>query len=319
MPPLSGRLASRIQEVQRSVETAQRAVLFADVTDSTRIYETLGDARAHALIEPLMILLGRTADEYGGAVVKTLGDGMVCAFPTSDAACHAACDMQLAALSMPAARAADRLAVRIGFTYGPVVLSAGDVFGDTVNVCSRLVALANPEQVLTTQQTVEAMAPELRQRCRQLFPIRVRGRSEEIIACNVRYRSDPDATESNLTSATLARARELVLKITCGGELRVVRSAGAGMRIGRDKDNDLVVETHFSSRAHARIYPREGHFVLQDLSSNGTYLLVDGSTAEILLRREEAVLGDRGWIGLGNSAMRHGDHTLRFRIEPESE
>jgi len=99
----------------------------------------------------------------------------------------------------------------------------------------------------------------------------------------------------------------------------VVRSSGAGIRIGRDKENDLVVESHFASRSHARIYPREGHFVLQDLSSNGTYLLADGGTSEILLRREEAVLAERGWIGLGNSAARHGDHALRFRVEPESE
>jgi hypothetical protein len=209
--------------------------------------------------------------------------------------------------------------VRIGFTFGPVVLSEGDVFGDTVNVCSRLVALANPEQVLTTQRTVEAMAPELQERCRQLFPIRVRGRHEEIVACNVRYREDPDATETNLARAALTRGRELVLKLTYGGELRVVRTAGGDLRIGREKDNDLVVESHFASRSHARIYPREGHFVLQDLSSNGTYLLGDGSTSEILLRREEAVLTERGWIGLGNSATRHGDHALRFRVEPESD
>jgi class 3 adenylate cyclase len=301
------------------VETAQRAVLFADVTDSTRIYESLGDAQAHTLIEQLLWLLGKAAAGHGGAVVKKLGDGIVCAFPTSDAACEAACDMQLAALSTPAARPADRLAVRVGFTFGPVVLSEGDVFGDTVNVCSRLVALANPEQVLTTHQTMAAMAPELRRRCRELFPIRVRGRHEEIIACNVRYREDPDATETNLTRAEITRERELVLKLTYGGELRVVRSSGAGIRIGRDKENDLVVESHFASRVHARITPREGHFVLQDLSSNGTYLLGDGSTSEILLRREEAVLTERGWIGLGNSAARHGDHALRFRVEPESD
>lgn len=301
------------------METAQRAVLFADVTDSTRIYELLGDAQAHTLIEQLLWLLGKAAAAQGGTVVKKLGDGMVCAFPTPDEACLAACEMQLTALNTPAARPADRLAVRIGFTYGSVVLSDGDVFGDTVNVCSRLVALANPEQVLTTHQTTEAMSPQLRERCRQLFPIRVRGRHEEIIACNVQYREDPDATETNLRLTALTRGRELVLKLTYGGELRVLRTAGTGMRVGRDKDNDLVVESHFASRSHARIYPREGHFVLQDLSSNGTYLLVDGSTSEILLRREEAVLTDRGWVGLGNSAARHGDHTLRFRVEPEGD
>jgi adenylate cyclase len=301
------------------VETAQRAVLFVDVTDSTRIYESLGDTQALALIEQLFGRLDKTAAGHGGSVVKKLGDGMVCAFPSPDTALQAACDMQLAALGMPAARGADRLAIKIGFTFGPVVLSGGDVFGDTVNVCSRLVALANPEQVLTTQQTVDAMAPDLQTRCRQMFPIRVRGRHEEIIACNVLYRSDPDATEINLTRAALTRGRETVLKLAYQGDTHVVRSAGAGLRIGRDKENDVVVESHFASRVHARVFSREGHYVLQDLSSNGTYLLGDGSSAEILLRREEAVLGERGWIGLGNSAARHGDHTLRFRVEAEGD
>ena len=300
-----------------SVETAQRAVLFADVADSTRIYESLGDTRALALIHTLFGLLDKAAAHHGGEVVKKLGDGMVCLFPDPDSAFHAACDMQMAAAAAHRPHAPDRLAIKIGFTFGPMVLSGGDVFGDTVNVCARLVALANGEQVITTQQTVDALGVSLRGRCRQLFPIRVRGRQEEIIACNVLWRSDPDATEANLLRATLTRVRESVLKISYQGELHVVRSGGAGMRIGRDQENDLVVESHFASRVHARLYAREEHFVLQDLSSNGTYLLSDGNSAEILLRREEAVLGDRGWIGLGNSASRHGDHALRYRVEPE--
>ena len=99
----------------------------------------------------------------------------------------------------------------------------------------------------------------------------------------------------------------------------MLRPGDAGVRIGRDKENDLVVESHFASRVHARLFAREGHFVLQDLSSNGTYLLSDGNSAEILLRREEAVLSERGWIGLGNSAARHGDQTLRYRVELEGD
>lgn len=297
------------------METAQRAVLFADVSDSTRIYETLGDTRALALINQLFGLLDKAASRHGGSVVKKLGDGMVCAFPDADTAFQAACDMQMVAPeSSP-----ERLAIKIGFTYGPVVLSGGDVFGDTVNVCARLVALANAEQVLTTQQTVDALTPLLRGRCRQMFPIRVRGRHEEIIACNVLWRTDPDVTEINMLRANITRAREAVLKLTHQGELRVMRSGGAGMRIGRDKDNELVIESHFASRVHARVFAREGHFVLVDQSSNGTYLLADGNSSEILLRREEAVLGDRGWIGLGNSATRHGDHALRYRVEPEGD
>jgi class 3 adenylate cyclase len=295
------------------LETAQRAVLFVDVTDSTRIYESLGDTRAHALINRLLELLGKVAARHGGAVVKTLGDGMVCAFPLPDHAFQAACDMQAAA---PDA-APERLAIKVGFTYGPVVLSGGDVFGDTVNVCARLVALANADQVLTTQQTVDALSPPQRTRCRQMFPIRVRGRHEEIIACNVMWRTDPDLTEINLARATATRSRETVLKLSRAGQLHIVRSAGPAVRIGREKDNDVVVDSQFASRVHARVFAREGHFVIADQSSNGTYVLADGNSSEILLRREEAVLGERGWIGLGNSATRHGDHALRYRVEPE--
>jgi len=299
------------------VETAQRAVLFVDIAGSTRIYESLGDAKALELIAALFGQLDKTALAHGGTVVKKLGDGMVYVFPAPAAACDAACEMQLATLRAGAEGGDGRLAIRAGFNFGPVVVSGGDVFGDTVNLCSRLVALANPGQVLTTQLNVAALPIRLHPRCRQLFPIRVRGREEEVLVCDVQYRSDPDLTKTNFERAALVRRRETVLKITHQGELRVVRSSGAGLRIGRDKTNDLVVDSAYASRLHLRVFAREGHFVLQDVSSNGTYLLADGSAAEILLRREEAVLGERGWIGLGNSAAQHGDHALRYRVDAE--
>ena len=53
----------------------------------------------------------------------------------------------------------NRLQLKIGFTYGPVILSKGDVFGDTMNVCARLVVLANPDQILTSAQTAAALSP----------------------------------------------------------------------------------------------------------------------------------------------------------------
>ena len=62
---------------------------------------------------------------------------------------------------------------------------------------------------------------------------------------------------------------------------------------------------------------RDGHFVLTDLSSNGTFLLVDEHLNEMHLRREEAVLGGRGWIGLGKNATRHGDHSVRYSLQAE--
>ena len=66
---------------------------------------------------------------------------------------------------------------------------------------------------------------------------------------------------------------------------------------------------------HARIFGRGGNFVIADQSSNGTFVAIDGNTREMTLRREEAVLGERGYIGLGEPAEGHGDHVLRYRLE----
>jgi adenylate cyclase len=299
------------------VETVQRAVLFVDIAGSTRIFESPGDARVPALIADLFGQLDKLADAHEGAVVKKLGDGMVYAFGSPAAACEAACEMQLATRSAFGQSDPVAIAIRAGFTFGPVALADGDIFGDPVNLGARLVALANPGQVLTTQFCVAAMPTRLHPRCRELFPIHVRGREEEVVVCDVQYRSDPDLTKTNFERAALVRKRETVLKLAYQGEARVVRSSGAGLRIGRDKTNDLVMDSPSVSRLHLRVFPREGHFVLQDLSSNGTYLLADGSAAEILLRREEAALGERGWIGLGNTATQHGDHALRYRVDAE--
>ena len=66
---------------------------------------------------------------------------------------------------------------------------------------------------------------------------------------------------------------------------------------------------------HARIYGRGGNFVIADQSSNGTYVMIDGSTREVTLRREEALLGERGYIGLGGPASKHGAHVVRYRLQ----
>ena len=298
------------------METAQRAVLFVDVTDSTKIYESLGDTVALALINGLFARLDKVIVKYSGSVVKTLGDGMICVFEDPDNAFRAACEIQTT-VHAAAQGAKNRLQIKIAFTWGPVILSRGDVYGDTMNVCARLVELANPEQVLTSAQTVEALTPGLRTRCRALFPTRIKGKAEEVAVSEVMWRYDPAVTEANLTRADFARALQTSLKLIYRGNLFIVSRTRPTLTMGRDDSNDIVIVSLFASRVHARVQTREGHFVLAALSSNGTFLLVDDQSGEVHLRREEAVLGGRGWIGLGKNATRHGDHSVRYSLQAE--
>jgi len=292
--------------------TAQRAILFADVCESTAIYESVGDTPALALLNFLFSSFDKEVKATGGVIVKNLGDGVVCEFRDPDAAFRAACGMQEASDKVAAA-AWPGMKIKIGYNYGAVVLKDNDVFGDTVNVCARLVSLANPAQVLTTQRTVEALSPGLRTRCRELYATKVRGRDRQVSVWEILWRSDPDVTKVEAAEPSGDLDAKWILKLSIGGESYIVE-AGAILRIGRDAANDIVVTTEHASRIHARIFTREDHFVIVDQSSNGTFLMADGSR-EVRLRRSEALLGDRGWIGLGRTAAKHGDHVLRYRLE----
>jgi class 3 adenylate cyclase len=296
--------------------SGQRAILFADVCDSTTIYESIGDAKALALVNRLFKLLDKQVNSYGGVIVKTLGDALVCQFREPDAAFQAACGMQEAATKL-GFDAKPSLKIKIGYTYGAVLLKDRDVFGDTVNVCARLVALANPAQVLTTQQTVAALSPGLRARCRELYAAKVRGRATQVTVCEVMWRSDPDLTRVDGAEPQPQANADWVLKLTHAGETYVVGD-DAVLKIGRDAGNDVVVVTEHASRVHARVFSRDDQFMIADQSSNGTFVMVDGNPRELRLRRSEALLGERGWIGLGKSAARHGDHVLRYRLERSS-
>lgn len=296
-----------------SEPSGRRAILFADVCESTAIYEQVGDAKALALINRLFKLLDKEVNANGGVTVKTLGDGVVCQFREADAACRAACGMQEAALRLGEG-SEKGLKIKTAFNFGPVVLKDRDVFGDTVNVCARLASVANPAQVLTTQQTVDALSPGLRTRCRELYATKVRGRVSEVTVCEVIWRVDADITKVDVSQPQIGAQEKWVIKLSYAGE-SFVAEPGATLRIGRGASNDVVVASELASRLHARVFSRDDHFVIADQSANGTYLMVDGAAREVRLRRSEAVLADRGWIGLGKSAASHGDHVLRYRLE----
>jgi adenylate cyclase len=299
------------------MENVQRAVLFVDVTDSTKLYESLGDTVALALINGVFERLEKIVARYAGTVVKSLGDGIICVFEDPDNAFRAAVDIQTSVRSA-AQETANRLQLKIGFTWGPVILSKGDVYGDTMNVCARLVTLANPEQILTSGPTVEALSPGLRTRCRALFPTRIKGKADEVAVSEVLWRYDPAITEANLVRADFAKAVQTSLKLIYRGNIFIVNRSRPMLQMGRDQTNEIVIVSLFASRIHARVHTRDGHFMLTDLSSNGTFLMVDDHTGEVHLRREEAVLGGRGWIGLGKNATTHGDHSVRFSLQQEN-
>ena len=121
--------------------TAMLAVLFADVVGSTKLYDTLGDVTAKQMIDECLAVLQGVVQKYGGRVIKTIGDEIMCVLPSADSGCLAATDMHHKVMALPTVSQVKR-SVRIGFHFGPVIEENNDVFGDTVNVAARMAGLA---------------------------------------------------------------------------------------------------------------------------------------------------------------------------------
>src|SRR5882672_3884257 len=96
------------------------AVLFADISGSTRLYEKLGNARALECIGLCLNIMRESALACRGRVVKTIGDELMCVFPDASAAAQAAAEMQTR-VEMQEPVAGNRLQIRIGFQFGPVL------------------------------------------------------------------------------------------------------------------------------------------------------------------------------------------------------
>ena len=278
-------------------ETSAGCVLFADVSGSTKLYETVGDDAAHQAIELCLKLFSALAAQHGGRVVKTIGDEVMVVFPDASHAGAAARDIQLGMSDMaPVGKV--RLGVRIGMHQGPVVEKGGDVFGDTVNLAARLTEMATRGQIITSLDTVNLLTPIQKMDCRQLYSIPVKGKDKEVPICELMWSDTDDATQvvAQRASTDEGTALRLIYRtrvVVVGGEKRSVV-------LGREGTADLVIADRMASRAHCEIEQRQDKFVLADHSANGTYLSIDGDR-EIVLRREEALLRGHGFITLGQS------------------
>ncbi len=289
----------------------EAAVLFADVSGSTKLYETAGDQAAHAAIERCIVLMRQKTEAAKGKVIKTIGDEVLSTFPDADSAADAAIEMQ-SAISELLPVGGTKIGIRVGFFFGPVVHKDGDIFGDAVNVASRLSHVAVKGQIITSRETVMMMSPMLKSATRKISQIAVKGKSEPVEAYELMWQQSEDATTMAAARSVLKPKKTSLRLLLQGGET-MLSDERTAVSMGRDQSADLVVRDKMASRSHGKIERRLDKFILTDHSANGTYVTVDGDK-EIVLRREEFTLRGKGWITFGQSRATATD-VLEFTCE----
>jgi class 3 adenylate cyclase len=233
-------------------ERRRATVLFADITGFTSLVEQAGDEEAYEIIGACLRLLDAIVVKHGGRVEKHAGDCVVAVFgaPVAienapRAAVNAALEMRKAVREYNRRRGVARpLEVHSGVNTGSVIADPGrfgadlPVFGDVVNVASRLKDQAPAGEIWVGPETWRATHAEFEYRA--LEPIALKGKQEKLAVYSLlsaehhvhRPRAGTGAISSPLVGrdAELARLRERIAALARGesGVVSIVAEAGLG-------------------------------------------------------------------------------------------
>lgn len=278
-----------------------QTILFADVSGSTRLFETKGDQEARRLIAAVLDALTTICRLQGGRVIKTIGDEVMCTFPAALNGVLAACDMQRR-MGRDIDFVRDSLAVRIGLHHGDALEEAdGDVYGDAVNTAARMASLAKREQVVTTAATYDSLSGKVPE-ARSLGKARVSGKLLPIEIVDLVWQEDTSGTTmvQSAIRGPLVVEEKAVLRLRHRAQQVTLDPESQPFSMGREPGNQLTIEADWVSRTHAMIGHKRGHFMIADRSTNGTYVRI-GDDDEIKVHRDELHLRKAGTISLGQS------------------
>lgn len=291
---------------------AEVAVLLADVTGSTPLYETIGDAEAARRVGRCLQMMREIIAATGGVFVSSKGDDVLSTFaePADALAC---------AEAILARMPVDGLSVHAGLHSGSVIASGGNLFGDAVNLTARLAAMANAGEVLISRDFAVRLPRAQTAQLRHLSSILFKGKA---IPVDVYALTDatPAMTEMQILPARRASderdgmTERVVVALTSGGERHIVEE-GRSVSIGRAPDSDLVIDKPWVSRQHATVTVARGRVQLTDRSSYGCYV-ADALGCEFAALRETVVLTGSGRISLGSSASSPDAAIIGYEVRP---
>lgn len=122
--------------------------MFTDIVGYTSLMAR-DERKAFEVLRKNLLIHESAINEFHGKLIKELGDGLLVSFPTVSDALNASIKIQRLC------KETGEFELSIGIHQGEVVVDKGDIFGDVVNIASRIRALGSPGSVLFSHKVAD--------------------------------------------------------------------------------------------------------------------------------------------------------------------
>ena len=278
------------------VKSRRKFLLHAIVTQIGSIEKAFDDTRTGHQIERRLNRLERVSATYRGQINLRFENGMLITFDSADAALLGACEMQNRCAVLPQS-SGEKLALCIGVHQGVTKQRSQDSADNTREFTALLARI--DDGILISQTMLDGLNQDLK---KIASPWKDTADDLESVYVVDWHQEIPPSAYGGESFWPVAMHNTLqngpYMHLHYGLKTLEVSSTNPIATIGRDPLSDLILDDFHVSRNHCRVEKTPHGIVLSDQSTNGTSIIADDGSMQLVNNDSVALLG-RGLLFFG--------------------
>ena len=140
------------------MQNQQYSFFFSDIVGYSKIVER-DESMAHRMLKEHNKIIEKAVVSNDGRVVKYIGDSVFAEFESPDNACRASLKIQENLKQRNSlSRKEEQIYIRLGIHTGDAIREEGDLFGNDINIASRIEGVAQPGSVFVSNAAYQNLA-----------------------------------------------------------------------------------------------------------------------------------------------------------------